>query len=130
MNPGWLAGLLVLLTAGPAGADPLADKIGKHGVSNADPVLTRDVMKMAKGIVPGLVEHEAKMPHLAQACPEVERTDTMITKSDGVGGWTKEWTFKVCHYRYTMPVEFLPDGSGGTYFNMKTAGSRFERESD
>lgn len=130
MKRWWLTGVLFVVMAGSAtAADPLAEKIGKHGVSNADPVLTEDVMKMANSIVPLLVEHDAQMPHLADACPTVVRADTVITRSDGHGGWSEDWTFKVCSFRYTVPIEFVPDSKGGTYFTVKGKG-RLERPRD
>jgi hypothetical protein len=100
--------------------------IGRPGYSRADDVLKGDVLRLAKATMPAFVKRATGDESLLD-CKQVELVDAMITRFDETTGkWSEDWTFQVCDTTATMPIQFEPDGQGGTFFNLTSTGLRVQ----
>jgi hypothetical protein len=117
--------ILSLLTASCAetaktqqASEDLNAYIGRPGYSRADDVLKRDVLRLAEATMPAFVKRATGDESLLD-CTQVELIDAMITRVDEASGkWSEDWTFQVCDATATMPIQFEPDGQGGTFFSL------------
>ncbi|WP_191156198.1 hypothetical protein [Pelovirga terrestris] len=96
------------------------------GTTSADPLLIKDAMLSA------LVVATATDPHLKD-CREIDVFDMQVTKAPhtvteenrGVsGGWSEDWTFRMCGQLATVGITFTPDQkNGGTTFSINPSKS-------
>jgi hypothetical protein len=116
-----IAGLALCVSLAPAGAGAGgfgAAITGKHGLTHASAVLQNDVNAMMHNAVPTLVRR-ATGSGKSIACGRMVRIDTIVTHMDSSSQWSETWTYQVCQTRISIPIDFVPDGKGGTYFTLR-----------
>jgi len=91
--------------------------IGQHHQTHASQTLQNDVLATAHEAVPAITAHFAGQE--AIACGKMELADTMVTKLVANGPWSEQWTWTICGNVTSVPIEFTPDGKGGTNFAFK-----------
>jgi hypothetical protein len=91
---------------------------GKHGLTHASVVLQNDVNAMMHNAVPILVRR-ATGSDKSIACGRMVRIDTIVTHMVSSSQWSETWTYQVCQTKISIPIDFVPDGKGGTYFTLR-----------
>lgn len=98
------------------------------GHTKTDDRLRADVEKLARAYLPALAKRKTGDKSFAD-CKQVAFVGAMITSIDesAPGTWTESWTFEVCEATVQAPIEFTPDGQGGTFFKLSDKGMTVEK---
>ncbi|MFM9842705.1 MAG: hypothetical protein ACKVOI_07025 [Dongiaceae bacterium] len=120
--------LLLFCTSAVADDQDDRKRIGVPGYTKADDRLRADVERLARAYLPALAKRQTGDQTFAD-CKQVAFVDAMITSIEegGPGKWTETWTFEVCEATVQTPIEFEPDGQGGTFFKLSDEGMTVEK---
>lgn len=121
---------MLLLICTSAAADEQDERrwIGVPGYTKVDDRLRADVEKLARASLPALTKRKTGDKSLGD-CKQVVFVDSTITSIDEStpGTWTESWTFEVCETTVQTPIEFTPDGQGGTFIKLSDDGMTVEK---
>lgn len=96
------------------------------GESKASLVLKHDVSKLLLASASVNLDFAANDPNCVEkvSAKNIVRTK-IVNPSAGQGAWKEIWYVEICHKTIPYEVSFLPDGSGGTYFNISQVKLKF-----
>ncbi|MCX7090032.1 MAG: hypothetical protein NTU48_01065 [Legionellales bacterium] len=89
------------------------------GESKAGLVLKHDVSKLLLASASVNSDFAVSNPNCVEqvSAKNIVRTKIVNSRADQ-GSWKEIWYVQICHKTIPFEISFLPDGSGGTYFNI------------